>query len=361
VSASSQRSIGPVSAVVCNYNGEGYLRELLQSLKDQTEGLDEVIVVDNNSSDGSLELVKREYPWVKVLPLPVNGGPCSARNAGMRAARNRWVLAVDNDAILSPDVLGKLRVAIESDSSVVMAQPRSVFEAEPGRVHYDGAHFHYVGLLSLRNFYRPVERAEGEGTLPVDGAIAIAILLDRDAVLEVGGYDEDFFILFEDYDLSQRLRLAGHVVLSVEDATVLHRGGTPGISFREGEYPAQRAFYHSRNRWLLLAKNHSIRTLFVSLPGLFFYEAVWVVFTLRSGHLRAYVRGKLSFLKSWGRTMTKRRVVQGKRKLRDRDMLVGAPLTFSPELTDRPWKEAVVRTFDLILGGWWRLARGLSG
>ena len=70
--------------------------------------------------------------------------------------------------------------------------------------------------------------------VPVDCAVAVALLLDRDAVFAAGGYDESFFILFEDLDLSFRLRALGHRILSVEDAIVLHKGGTPGISFREG-------------------------------------------------------------------------------------------------------------------------------
>lgn len=357
---SAARRLGPISAVVCNYNGEDYLAGCIESLQASEEGLDEIVVVDNASEDGSVELIRRRFPEVKLLRLFANGGPCVARNAGMRAARNRWVLAVDNDAVLAPDVLGGLRAALETHPDGVAAQPRSVFANEPDRVHYDGGRFHYVGLYSLRNFCKPRAEARGEGVVAVDGLIAIAVLLDRDAVLACGGYDESFFILFEDYDLALRLRIAGHACYSVEDRVVLHRGGTPGISFRKGAaYPRIRAYYHSRNRWLLLVKNHAWRTLVVSLPGIVLYELVWSLFTLLKGHLGAHLSGKLGFLRAARATLRERRRVQASRRVPDGALLVGGPLTFSPQLVRSRWARLASRLLSGALRGWWVLARPL--
>jgi GT2 family glycosyltransferase len=351
----------PVSAVVCNYNGEQYLPACLDALLASLEPADEIIVVDNGSTDGSVALIVANYRQVKLVALPQNAGPCVARNAGMRAARNRLVLAVDNDAVLLPDVLGKLRIAMHERPDAVAVQPRSVFASEVSRVHYDGGRFHYVGLYSLRNFCVPLAEAAGRGVLPVDGLIAISPLLDRDRVLALGGYDEDFFILFEDYDLSLRLRIAGLPILSHEDALVLHRGGTPGISFRGAVYPRIRAFYHSRNRWLLLVKNHHWRTLLVSLPGLVAYELIWTLFTLRSGHWRAHLAGKGGFVKDLGRALAKRKFVQASRRVRDRDLLVGGPLTFSPQLVRARAASWAARGLDALLRAWWAVAGKLAG
>lgn len=353
--------VGHISAVVCNYNGEGYLSECIESIRALEPGVDEILVVDNASEDASLRLLAERYPDVRVLPLPRNLGPCVARNAGMRAARNRWVLAIDNDAILEPDVLGKLRAALESDPGAVAAQPRSVFADEPDRVHYDGGRFHYVGLYALRNFCVPLSAARGDRTLPVDGLIAITILLDRDAALGVGGYDESFFILFEDYDLALRLRIAGHRNLSVEDAIVHHRGGTPGISFREGaSYPKIRAYYHSRNRWLVLFKNHAWSTLLVSLPGILLYELVWAVFTLSKGHFRAHVAGKASFFRSLEPARASRRRIQAGRRVPDRELLVGGPLTLSPQLVHKAMARRLAGALSVVLAAWWVVARPFS-
>ena len=106
----SQRIDG-ISAVVCNYNGEDYLEDCLRSLL-ADDDVDEVIVVDNASADASVALVRERFPQVELIPLPENAGPCVARNVGMRAARHRWVLGVDNDAILTPGMTRKLREAL---------------------------------------------------------------------------------------------------------------------------------------------------------------------------------------------------------------------------------------------------------
>ena len=349
-----------VSAVVCNHDGEAYLEDCLRSVLAQ-EGVDEVIVVDDASTDGSVALVRERFPEVRVVELARNGGPCVARNAGMRAARHRWVLAVDNDAVLEPDVLPLLRAALEERPGVCIAQVRSVRDEEPERIHYDGGRFHYVGLLSLRNFYCPLAGAEGEGVVEADALIGICALMDRDVVLPAGGYDEEFFYLAEDYDLAYRLRLAGERLVSVEDAIVRHRGGTAGLSFRGGSYPARRVRLHSLNRWRVLGKNYAARSLLAALPGLLLYELAWLAFVTARGHLGAHLAGKRDFLGALGCVLRQRQAIQARRRVRDRDLLVGGPLTFSPSLVASAPARAAAGALDACLRGWWILGRVLCG
>jgi GT2 family glycosyltransferase len=367
----ARRPIGPVSVVVVNYNGAEHLPACLDALSALEGPVDEVIVVDNASTDGSRALAEQRAaaaretagaPELRVVALATNDGPCPARNRGMREARNRWVLALDNDAVCRPDLLAKLAAAAEARADCVIVQPRSVFASEPGRVHYDGGGFHYAGLISLRNWYRPLAEARGDGVLDVDCAVSLALLVDRDALLAAGGYDEAFFILFEDLDLSYRLRAAGRAILSVEDALVLHRGGTPGISFREGpRYPVSRVRLHSRNRWLFLLKNYRVRTLLVALPGLFAYELVWLAFSVASGGLGAWVLGKVDVLRLLGRTLHLRRAARRARRASDRSLLVGGPLTVTPALQSSALRRGALAALDCWMRAWWGLARHVAG
>lgn len=356
---------GPVSAVVINYQGADYLPDCLEALAALDPGPDEVIVVDDGSTDGSLALLAARFPGVRALPLGTNRGPCAARNAGLAAARHRAVLLVDNDAVPRPDVLGKLRAALAARPDACAAQPRSVVFDEPSTVHYDGARLHYAGLLALRNFYRPLAEAEGTGVVDVDGLVALTALVDRDVVLAAGGFDEELFYLMEDYDLALRLRIAGHALLSVEDALVLHRGGTPGLSLRaarEGpRYPVRRAYYHARNRWLILAKCHALRTLVLTAPALALYELVWLAFAAAKGNLGPTLRGKLDALRRLPGLRARRRAVQAARRTRDRDLLVGGPLTLTPHLVAKPAARALAGALDLALRAWWGLVRPLCG
>ncbi len=354
------RRVEGISAVVCNYNGAAYLIDCLRSIAVQ-EGVDEILVVDDASTDDSIERAREAFPDVRFLELERNGGPCVARNAGMRAAKHRFVLAVDNDAVLTDGVVPKLRAALEADAGATIAQVRSVLFDEPERVHYDGGAFHYVGLLSLRNFYRPLAEAEGEGVVEADTLIGICALMDRDAVLAAGGYDEDFFYLAEDFELAYRLKLFGRRLLSVEDALVLHRGGTAGLSFRGGGYPERRARLHSRNRWRILGKCYAARTLFAALPGLLVYECAWLAFVTKQGLIGAHVRGKLDFFRSLRGVLRSRRAIQRQRRVPDRELLVGGPLTFSPSLVESGFGRFAAACLDRTLRAWWTVARRLAG
>lgn len=354
--------LGPVSVVVCNYNGEQHLPHCLDAVCALRGAVGEVIVVDNASSDRSRELLAERYPEVSVLALPDNRGPAVARNAGMRAARHRWVLALDNDAVVLPDLLEKLAAAAVADPEAAIVQPRSVFDHEPTRVHYDGGSFHYAGLIALRNFYRPLAEAEGSGVVPVDCAIAVALLLDRERVLALGGYDEGYFILFEDLDLSYRLRLAGQRILSVEDAIVRHRSGTAGVSYREGpSYPRRRAYLHSRNRWHFLAKCYRTRTLVAALPGLALYECAWLAFALAQGNGQAWLEGKRAFFRDYSAIRRSRADVRELRRATDRSLLTGGPLTVTPSVASSRPQRIVLGILDVLLRAWWTIARWLAG
>ena len=290
-SADARPRLGQISAVVCNYNGMAYLERCLQALVDLGDALAEILVVDNLSTDASRAFVRERFPDVRLLEMEDNGGPSKARNAGYRAARCRWVLTLDNDAIVTPELLPRLVEAAQDPRQPVILQPRSVFANERDRVHYDGGFLHYAGLICLRNFYTPVPQAEGEGIEEVDVAIAVCLLMDTQRVLELGGYEERYFILFEDLDLSMRLRRAGETILSVEDAIVLHDEGTAGISFRDGpQYPAQRVFLHSRNRWLYLHALPSLaHPVAVSAPGLALVRVLLARLCAQAGGSRGLV------------------------------------------------------------------------
>jgi GT2 family glycosyltransferase len=357
-----QGRIGPISAVVVNWNGERYLQDCLSALAALQPGLEEILLVDNGSTDGSLALVAERFPGVRVLSTGANLGPAAARNAGMRAARTRWVLALDNDVIVPPDLLTRLRAGSESFERVAIVQPRSVFRAEPSRVHYDGGSFHHAGLIALRNFYTPLAAAVGAAHEAVDVAVSLCLLVDREVLLAAGGYDESYFILFEDLDLSYRLRAAGWTIVSVAGALVLHDAGTAGISFREGKhYPARRVLFHSRNRWLYLLKCYPVRSLILLAPSLLLYEAVWLGFALLQGAGGAWLAGKREVWRRRGELGHARAVVQSSRTTSDRALLVGGPLTVTPALRAGRFSGALLALLDSSMRAWFALVRPLVG
>jgi N-acetylglucosaminyl-diphospho-decaprenol L-rhamnosyltransferase len=346
-----------ITAVVCNYNGEAYLEDCLRAVLAQQP--DEVLVVDDASTDASVALVRERFPGIEVLALAENRGPGAARNAGMRAARHRWVLAIDNDAELEPGALARLRAALEERPDAVLAQTRSVLAEDPTTVHYDSGDAHYLGLIALRNFYTPLAAAQGTGTVEVGALVSICALLDRDVVLALGGYDEDLFYLSEDLDLGLRLRLAGQRLVVVEEALVRHRGGTAGLSFRGGAYPRRRVRLAARNRPWILLKTCRWSTLVLCAPALLLYDLVALVFALRQGALGAFLAGRLELVKGWRRVLRSRDAVQSARRRGDAELLVGGPLVLSPALRASPTGRRMAALLDVLFSTWWRLVRPL--
>lgn len=349
-----------ISAVVVNWNGRHYLEECLAALLAQEPPPAEVILVDNHSDDGSREFVGRAFPGVRVLDTGHNRGPAAARNFGVSSARHGTVLLLDNDVVLRPGALAALARSLAEQPGTAAVQARSLCADRPDLVHYDAADLHYLGVLVLHNWFQPLVVA-GPPPEPAGAVVALCILVDRDAWLRVGGHDEELFILFEDNELSWKLRLAGYRLRLCAAALCVHRGGTAGLSLRESSdpYPARRTFLHSRNRPRVLLACMHWRTLLLTLPAQLLYGFVHFGFALRRGHVRAWLRGKWDLLRGLPALLRRRRRIQALRVVPDRAILIAAPLTLNPTVAARTG--TLRRCLDAAWIGYWRVVRRLCG
>lgn len=346
-----------VTVAITNYNGIDHLPPCLDAVRELDYPEVEVMLVDNASTDGSLELVRERYPEVRVLALSTNDGPGPARNAALREAQTDLVLSIDNDAVLTPDCLTRLVGALRERPAVAACMPRTVYDGEPDRIHFDGGDVHYLGMISIRNFRRRLGDTDSR-TRETDVLIAVAILFDRSKLDASLVYDESMFIFFEDQDLGHRIRLRGLEILTVSEAIVRHREGTAGVSFREGgSLSERRAYYFTRNRWVLIGKNYSRRSLVLLAPALAVYECVWMLFLIVKGRFASYCRGIRDVWRARPETRRKRAEVQQTRVVRDRELFVGAPLTFAVPDTGKPLQAAVVAMLDLFFKAYWTCVR----
>ena len=350
-----------VSVVVVNWNGVAYLERCLAAVFAQRRRPDEVILVDNHSDDDSRELVAARFPQVEILDTGANLGPAAARNRGVARARGEVVLLLDNDVFLEPDALGAMLATLEADPRAAVVQARSLCEDRPAILHYDAADLQYVGTLALHDWFVARDLARPE-TRPVGAVIALCLLVRRAAFEKVGGFDEALFILYEDNDLSWKLRMHGHTLWLSTDAIVRHAAGTAGLSFREpgARYAGRRVFLHARNRWLVLLQCARWRTLLLTAPAQMLYAGVYLVFAATRGGLWSACHGHLAALAAVPRALRNRRVQRG-RCVPDRDILVALPLTPNPGIADRGWRAGLRRGLDAILVGWWRVVRRLCG
>ncbi len=351
-----------ISAIVVNWNGRDYLARCLGALLAQEPPPDEVLVVDNHSDDGSRELVAVQFPQVRLVDTGDNRGPCRARNVGVAAAKGELCLLLDNDVVLHPGALAAMRAALAADPTTAMVQARSVCGDDPARVHYDGADLHFLGLLVLRNWFRPLAESPWPD-LPIGAAIALCLLVRRDRYLEVGGFDENLFILYEDNEFSYKLRMRGHTIRLARGAICTHLAGTAGLSVRKAadRYPGKRTFLHSRNRWYVLLTCMRWRTLLVTTPAQLAYGAVYAAFGHKRGHIRDWWSGKWALVRLVPSALRARRVAQRGRTVPDRDLLLAAPLTLNPGLADGGGAGLVRRCLDRAFSVYWRCVRRLCG
>jgi GT2 family glycosyltransferase len=272
----------PLSAafVIPCWNGRRWLDGCLDSLLAQTRPADELIVVDNGSTDGSAEHVREHFPQVRVVELPNNTGFAGASNVGLRAVSTDAVALINQDVRLEPDWLARTLAALERSPDAASVATKMLDMGDPALVYDAGDILRRDGACEQRGRF---ERDDGRFDDPgeIFGACAGAALYRRAPVLELGGFDERFFLYLEDADLSLRLRLAGWTCV-YEPAVALHAGEGSGT-------PPERPVHAwaERNTLLLVARSFPWRWL----PLVAWRQAGWAWHAALAGRLGSHLRG----------------------------------------------------------------------
>lgn len=226
-----------VSIIIPTWNGLAYLRPCLDSLKEQSYGDFEVIVVDNGSSDGSVTTLLQEYPEVQVLPLAENGGYSRGCNAGIQIAQGEILVMLNNDTETDPRWVESLVRALDSHPDAGSAASRIMLFDRRDTLHSAGDSYGLDGLPDSRGVWQrfgPPYDAEAY----VFGGCGGAVAYRRELLEAVGAFEEAFFMYCEDVDLNWRAQLAGWKCIYTPDAVVYHHlsatGGGPLASYHVG-------------------------------------------------------------------------------------------------------------------------------
>ena len=292
----------PVTIAVINYNGEKVLKETFESIyRLDYPSVSEIFLVDNNSTDKSVNLIKENFSGVKILQTGKNLGACFARNIAIKNAKSNLIFLIDNDVILSADVLTKLMdiYVTNQGAGVLSAQVR--FYDNPEKIQYNGANIHFAGGA--------IQNKDKTSNFVVVGAVpGTAIVVDKLKAMEIGLFDEDFFYGWEDGDFSFRLTLAGYLAVVVPSAIVYHKKVKRGLHWVD---------YQVRNRWWFILKTYNLRTLFFSMPAILIYQATIMAFLLIKGEFFNFCKGSFDVIKSLPMIMKKRKFVMIYKKVKD--------------------------------------------
>jgi GT2 family glycosyltransferase len=292
-----------VRVIVLNWNGRRWLDPCLGALKAQTFRDFEVVVVDNASSDGSAELVRERYPEYSLLQLSRNAGYAAGNNAGAKGATARYLAFLNNDTEPGPEWLAALVDAAERDPSVGLVSSNIVFMNPVGIVDSAGDGYLRCGGGFKRAHGQPVSGKRG--VEEVFGVCGAGFLIHRSLFELVGGFDEDFFMVYEDVDLSYRARLAGARSICAFDAVVHHAG-----SASLGRTSSTAVYYGQRNLEWTWIKNSPRRLLLRSLASHVLYDLAGLAAYARVGQLGAWIRGKGAALAGLPAVLKKRRKIQ---------------------------------------------------
>ena len=253
-----------ISVIIVNLNGERYVRDCLGSLASQTFGDFEVIVVDNGSTDGSLDLIRKDFPWVRVIGLAYNTGFAKGNNTGFAASSSRYMVTLNNDTIADSGWLKALYEAAESDPLAGMVASK-IFLGREGKELDSAGMLIYSDGMSRQRGRGEIDSGQFDSVGEVLFPSACAALYRGDMLKDIGCFDEDFFAYCEDADLGLRARLAGWKALFAPKAMVRHLYSQTG-----GKYSGFKAYHIERNRFWVLMKDFP-----VSFILLFPFYTLW--------------------------------------------------------------------------------------
>lgn len=248
-----------VAVIILNWNGEKFLRAYLPSVVRHTpSAIADVFVADNGSTDGSVDLLKRDFPNVRTILFSENHGFAEGYNLAIKevAPHYKYSVLLNSDVEVKDDWLTPMFNFMESHPEAGAVQPKILSLIEPEKFEYAGA----AGGFLDRNGY-PYCRGRIFGTvetdcgqydspIQVDWASGAALMVDNSLYLSVGGLDKAFFAHMEEIDLCWRMRLAGRQLWAVPSGAVYHLGG--------GSLPAsnpRKTYLNFRNNLLMLRKN----------------------------------------------------------------------------------------------------------
>lgn len=247
----------PIAIIILNWNGRELMRRFLPSVVENSDtSISRVIVADNGSDDGSVEMLKEEFPTVEILRFDTNHGFAEGYNRAVAAIDSKYTILLNSDAAATPEWDKVLYDYMESHPDTGACQPKLLSYSSPGMFEYAGAAGGYIdsnGYPYCRGrIFATCEHDKGQYDRVADihWATGAALMVRRQVYIDCGGLDAGFFAHMEEIDLCWRIRLAGWKIAAVPSSVILHLGG--------GSLPAEnprKTYLNFRNNLLMLHKN----------------------------------------------------------------------------------------------------------
>jgi len=205
-----------VSIIIVNYNGKELLQKCLDSLLKVNYDNFEIILVDNNSTDGTVEFITKNYPSLIIIKLDSNKGFAEPNNVAAKISKGKYLLFLNNDTVVTPNFIFEMVKVMETDKKIAICQ--SLLLKPDGSIDSSGDFIDHLGVV-----YN--SKTEIDEIREVSSARGASMLVRSDIFEKLDGFDQKFFVTFEDVDLCWRSWILGYRVLIIPTSIVYHEGG----------------------------------------------------------------------------------------------------------------------------------------
>lgn len=304
-----------ISILVLNCNGLCHLKDCFTSLFKQAYPNYKIFLIDNNSTDGSIEYTKKHFPKVKIIKFKENLGFAKAYNEAVKLVKENFLLFLNNDTKVDKDWLKELMNAMQKDDKIACCTSKIVLFDKPNVLNSAGG-----GITQMGSGY-DIGFLENESKFNESKftcACGCSMLIKRKVFNEVGGFDSSYFIYFEDTDLSWRIWLYGYKIVYVPTSVVYHKfGAFSGFSFDS----PMRVYHGQKNKITNIIKNFEIKNLILAFIISTAFDFARIINFIRKGKISPMLlmlKADFYVLKNIRSIIRKRSNIQSKRKISDK-------------------------------------------
>ncbi len=328
----SAQPLVSISIVTCN--SAEYIGDCLKSLFKVRYLAIEIIIFDNNSSDTTIDTIKSVSLSEKITLIEnaTNVGFAAAHNQVAKIAKGKYLFILNPDTVVTPAVFEPLIETMENDLSVAVTQPL-VYLFDKKTINLTGKTTHFLGFDWIRDYKTK--------SIPNSGLIyscsGSGMCVKSDVFLKLGGFDEQFFMYYEDSDFSWRCLLAGYTLRFVKESVLYH--DYKYIPKENYLSLHRKLFLIERNRLATFFKNYSLKSIILFLPAAIFMEVGMTFFAFISGWGVVKLKSYFSLLALAPKVIAARKKVQALRKVSDASLLNN----FTGKITFDAFENSVVK------------------
>jgi GT2 family glycosyltransferase len=324
-----------VSVIIVNWNGKQHIMECLDSVFRQSYRNFEVVLVDNDSTDGSQKIAKDKFHKIKLVQNDANVGFTKANNIGLRESSGEYVIFLNYDTAVEKDWMKELLSAIEKDSNIGACQSKVLIYGTD-LINADGIDVNFLGVSWCADYRKKFVEEADDREIPC--GTAASLMVRKDVLDMIGGFDDDYFMYHDDVDLSWRIRLAGYRIMLSRKSKVYHK-------YEFKRQTKSKFFNLERNRQTTLLKNYGLKSLILAFPAFVITELCIYAYSVLSGSFIDKLKSNLYILGNLGMILKKRSVIQKFRKISDREIIMSMKGGISFEEIDNPLLRYVLNPF----------------